>query len=120
MTVMGQERDTETPPARHLAPGRRRRWIARAAIAAALLVTLGMIAYTVPVPILEGFVRDQIVAQVSGQVSCPGAAAVRTEVTVGGGPLVPQAVRRRLSEVRLSVPDATLNGVPHARFDATM
>ncbi|MET0419053.1 MAG: LmeA family phospholipid-binding protein [Actinoplanes sp.] len=120
MAIVEQETHTETQPARHLAPVRRRRAITWAAGAVVLIVALGVIAYTVPVPVLEGFVRDRIVAQVSGQVSCPGGAGVRTEVTVGGGPLVRQAVRQRLSEVRLTVPDATINGVPHARFDATM
>lgn len=102
------------------AGGRRRRWMAGTASGVAVVVALAMIAYAVPVPVLDGYVRDKIVDQVSGQVSCPGAAAVRTEVTVGGGALVPQALHRRLDEVRLTVPDATLSGVPHARFAATL
>lgn len=120
MTMVEPETHTETHRALHLTRGRRHRWIAWAAGGVVLIVGLGMIAYALPVPVLDGIVRNRIVERVSGQVSCPGRAGVRAEVTVGGGPLVPQAVRRRLSEVRLTVPDATLSGVPHARFSATM
>ncbi|MEV6303499.1 DUF2993 domain-containing protein [Actinoplanes sp. NPDC051861] len=105
-------------PKKHRSP--RARWAAWTAGGVTLVVVVGVIAWTVPVPLLDGYLRDRIVSQVSSQVACPGAAEVRTEVTVGGGPLVRQAVRQRLSEVRLTVPDATLNGVPHARFTATM
>ncbi|MFC7531492.1 DUF2993 domain-containing protein [Actinoplanes sp. GCM10030250] len=116
--------EPETHPKTHRDPsparGGRRGWIVWTASGIALCVALSMMAYTLPLPILDGYLRDRIVDQVSSQVSCPGGAGVRTEVTVGGGPLVPQAVRQRLSEIRLSVPDATLNGVPHASFTATM
>lgn len=120
MTMVEPDTHTETHRAVHLARGRRRGRVAWSAGGVGLIVGLGMIAYALPVPVLDGFVRDRIVERVSSQVSCPGRAGVRAEVTLGGGPLVPQAVRQRLSEVRLTVPDATLNGVPHARFSATM
>ncbi|MET3424557.1 hypothetical protein BJ973_003769 [Actinoplanes tereljensis] len=104
----------------HLARGPRFKWVAAAATGGVLLLAAGMLAYAVPVPILDDIIRDRIVKQVSSQVSCSGAAAAGTEVTVGGGPLVPQALHKRLTEVKLIVPDATLSGVPHARFTATM
>jgi hypothetical protein len=120
MTMVEPDTHTESHRAGHLPRGRRRGWVAWSAGGVGLIVGLGMIAYALPVPVLDGLVRDRIVERVSSQVSCPGRAGVRAEVTLGGGPLVPQAVRQRLSEVRLTLPDATLNGVPHARFSATM
>jgi hypothetical protein len=120
MTLVEPETHPETHRALHLARGRRRRWIAWAAGVLVPIVGLGLIAWVRPVPVLDGYLRDRIVERVSSRVACPGGAGVRAEVTLGGGPLVPQAVRQRLSEVRLTVPDATLNGVPHARFSATM
>jgi len=120
MTMVEPETRTETHRPLHLARGARYKWIARIATGLVLVVALAMLAYAVPLPVLDDYLRGQIIEQVSSQVSCPGAAAVKTEVTIGGGGLVPQAVKRRLSEVKLTVPDATLSGVPHARFAATM
>jgi hypothetical protein len=120
MTMVEPEARTENHKPLHMAHGMRYPWIAWVASGLVVVVALTMIAYAAPVPVLDGYLRERIVEQVSSQVSCPGAAPVRTEVTVGGGALVPQAVRKRLTEVRLTVPDATLSGVPHARFSATM
>ncbi|GAA2634085.1 LmeA family phospholipid-binding protein [Paractinoplanes durhamensis] len=120
MTMVETETRTEAHRPLHSARGTRHKWIAIAATALVLLLALTMLAYAVPLPLLDGYLRQQIVDRVSSQVACPGAAAVATEVTVGGGTLVPQALRQNLSEVKLTVPDATLSGVPHARFTATM
>ncbi|MEU4240766.1 LmeA family phospholipid-binding protein [Actinoplanes sp. NPDC026619] len=120
MTMVEPETRTETHRPLHLARGMRYKWVAWLASGLVLVVALAMIAYALPVPFLDSYFRGQIIEQVSSQVSCPGAAAVRTEVTVGGGPLVPQALHKHLNEVTLTVPDATLSGVPHARFVATM
>jgi len=114
---------TEVYRATHLAGFRlrlRKRWVAIAASVVVLIVAVGMLALAVPLPIVEGFLTRQVMSRVSDQVACPGALATPPVVTVAGGPLVPQLLRGNLDELRLSVPDATLSGVPHAAFVATM
>src|SRR3954452_7428361 len=86
----------------------------------AVLVAVGLVVLTVPVPFLEGLLTSLGAERVSGQVACPGVLTRAPVVAVGGGRLVPQVIRRKLAEVRVSVPDATLNGVPHAAFAATL
>jgi hypothetical protein len=98
----------------------RRRWIALAATGLVLVVAAGMLALAVPLPFVEGFLAGQVAARVRGQVACPGSIAQPPSVTVGGGRLLPQVLRRRFAEVSLTVPDATLSGVPHAAFTATL
>jgi hypothetical protein len=112
---------TEGHQPAHLARGFRKKWIAWLASGATLVVAAGMLALAVPVPGLEGFLSDQVVERVSNQVACPGTLTTPPSVTVaGGGPLLPQTLRGHLEEIRLVVPDATLSGVPHAAFAATL
>ena len=114
---------TEVYRATHLARFRfrlRKRWVAVAASVVVLVVAVGMLAMAVPLPIFEDFLNRQVMSRVSAQVACPGTLAAPPKVTVAGGPLMPQVLRGRLDELRLSVPDATLSGVPHAAFEATM
>src|SRR5690242_2356325 len=106
---------TEVYRATHLARFRlRKRWPAVAASALVLVVAAGMLAMAVPLPIVEGFLNRQVMSRVSDQVACPGSLTTPPRVTVAGGPLVPQLLRGNLGELRLTVPDATLSGVPHA------
>ncbi|WP_433306882.1 LmeA family phospholipid-binding protein [Actinoplanes sp. CA-030573] len=108
-------------PAHHGVRGLRRKGVALAATGVTVLVALGMLALAVPVPGLEGFLGDRVRQRVGDQVACPGTLPSRPEVTVGGdGPLLPQALRGTLGELRVRVPDVTLSGVPHAAFAATM
>jgi hypothetical protein len=95
------------------APNARRRWLIRGAAGATVLVALGAAAYALPIPFLDRLVADQVVERVSAQVSC-------AQVTVGGDRLLAQALSGTLSEVQLTVPDATLSGVQHASFTATL
>jgi hypothetical protein len=86
-----------------------------AVLASALLLSL-----LVPVPFLDTLLVKVASDQVSGQVACPGTAAKPPKVTFGGGRLLPQLLRRRLSEIRLQMPDAAVGGVKHAAFSATL
>src|SRR3954452_11305403 len=112
---------TEVYRATHLARFHlRKRWVAVAASVVVLVVAAGMLVMAVPLPIFEDFLNRQVMSRVSAQVACPGALATPPKVSVAGGPLLPQLLRGNLDELRLSVPDATLSGVPHAAFAATM
>jgi hypothetical protein len=91
----------------------RRRWVIYTGAGVTLLTTLGVAAYALPIPFLDNLVADQVAERVSAQVPC-------AQVTVGGDRLVAQALRGTLSEVQLTVPDATLSGVQHASFTATL
>lgn len=105
----------------HLALGLRRKWVALSATGVTLLLALGMLALAVPLPGLEGFLGDRVQRRVGDQVACPGTLPSPPEVTVGGeGPLLPQALRGKLGELHVKVPDVTLSGVPHAAFAAAM
>jgi hypothetical protein len=103
----------------HTTVSLRRRVIAWSATAVVLLVAVAMLALAVPLPFLEGFLAAQVTDRVRGQVACPGA-STRATVAVKGGRLLPQLLRKRFDELQLSVPDATLSGVRHAAFAATM
>lgn len=73
-----------------------------------------------PLPFLDGYLAGLVTERVSSQVACPGSLAQPPKVTVGGGRLVPQLLRRRLSELQLSLPDATIGDTRHARLEATL
>jgi LmeA-like phospholipid-binding len=104
----------------HVRPGpvvARRFWIAGAATALALVVAL--VALAVPVPALDGFLATRVAARVQGQVGCGAAPARSAAVTVAGGRLLPQVLRKRFTELRFSAPDVTLGGV-RAAVTATL
>jgi hypothetical protein len=111
---------TEVYQAAHLARRFRKKWVAVAVSAVVLVLAVGMLSLAVPLPGVEGYLSGKVVARVSSQVACPGALPQPPAVTVGGGPLVPQVLHGTLDELRITVPDATLSGVPHANFTATM
>jgi hypothetical protein len=98
----------------------RRRPVAWLSGGAALLVALALGVLTMPVPVLDDVLTRAVARRVSDQVACPGVLTRAPAVTVGDGRLVPQVIRGKLADVRVSVPDATLNGVPHAAFAGTL
>ncbi len=83
-------------------------------LAAALAVLL------LPLPFLDGYLAGLVAERVSSEVACPGSLAKPPRVTVEGRRLVPQLLRGRMSELRLSVPDATIGDIRHAAVDATL
>ncbi|WP_433381787.1 LmeA family phospholipid-binding protein [Actinoplanes sp. CA-142083] len=85
-----------------------------------LVLAAGMLSLAVPLPLVDSYLSNQVIDRVSSQVACPGALAQPPRVTVAGGPLVPQVLHGTLDELRIAVPDATLSGVAHANFVATM
>ena len=101
----------------HAARTFKRRWVGGGAMA--VLITAGLVVLTVPVPGLEGYLDGLAIERVRKQVACPGVLPRPPAVTVDG-PLARQLVRGTLSDVRISVPDLTLNGVPHAAFEGTL
>jgi hypothetical protein len=105
------------PSALHRRGGVRRRWIAAGA---ALLIAAPLAILLLPTPYLDGAIAGLLADRVAGQVSCKGSTAAAPQITIKGGRLVRQALRRRLTEVDLVLPDATVGGVEHASFAATM
>ena len=83
------------------------------------MVAAGLVVLTVPVPGLEGYLDRLAIERVRAQVACPGVLP-RPAAVVVNGRLAPQLLRGKLSDVRVSVPDVTLNGVPHAAFEGTL
>ncbi|GAA4691442.1 LmeA family phospholipid-binding protein [Phytohabitans rumicis] len=84
------------------------------------LLALPLAVLLLPLPFLDGYLAGLVTERVSSQVACPGSLAQPPTVTVGGGRLVPQLLRQRMSEVRLTVPDVTIGDTQHATFDATL
>jgi hypothetical protein len=104
------------PAALHRKVGRRR-WLV---IGAAVLVAVPAAILLLPAPYLDGPLSRLLAERVAGQVSCPGGTGPAPQVTIKGGGLVRQALRQRLTEVGLLLPDATVGGVEHAAFAATL
>ncbi|HEY6794173.1 MAG TPA: LmeA family phospholipid-binding protein [Kineosporiaceae bacterium] len=86
----------------------------------ALMIFLVMVAVMMPVPILDGYLAGMVTQEIARQVNGPGNPAPPAEIAVRGGPLVPQILAGRLSEVEVALPDTTIGGVPHADVDAVM
>jgi hypothetical protein len=84
------------------------------------LLAAAMAVLFLPLPFLEGYLAGMVTERVSSEVACPGSLTKPPRVTVKGGRLVPQLLRGRMSEVRLSVPDVTIGDIRHAAFDATL
>jgi LmeA-like phospholipid-binding len=105
-------------PIRAARPLRKRRllWLG---CGTAVMVAAGLAVLTVPIPGLEGYLDRLAIERVRTQVACPGVLPRPPTVAVNGR-LASQLLRGTLSDVRVSVPDATLNGVPHAAFEATL
>ena len=85
-----------------------------------LLIVLAVIAYTMPVPVLDDYLRTQVTSQIAAHLSCAGAAATKAEVSLGPGRVLPQLVHDRLDQVRLTVPDAAVGGAQHAQVQASL
>ena len=96
---------------------RRRRWLA---IGVAVLIAVPAVILLLPSPYLDGPLSRLLAERVAGQVSCPGSSGPAPQVTIKGGRLLRQALRQRLTEVDLLLSDATVGGVPHATFAATL
>jgi hypothetical protein len=95
----------------------------RARLLAFALVTLlaALLALMfLPLPFLDHYLAGLVTKRVSSEVACPGSLAKAPQVTVEGGRLVPQLLRRRMSKLQLSVPDLTVGDIRHAAFDATL
>jgi hypothetical protein len=115
-TLVPARLDAARPAAHGVQPRRKRWWVLGSA--AILLLAAGLLVLTVPVPFLEGYLERQVTERVSAQVACPGAAP--PQITVEGGRMVPQLLQKKLTRIRVTVPDATLSGVPHSAFTATL
>jgi LmeA-like phospholipid-binding len=73
-----------------------------------------------PLPFLDRYLAGLVTERVSSQVACPGSLAKPPQVTLKGGRLLPQLLRKRMSELRLTAPDVTIGDIRHAAFDATL
>jgi hypothetical protein len=72
------------------------------------------------VPGLDGYLTRVATERVAGGLACPGEPAPSARIKLTGGRLLPQVLHGRLSKIELSLPDATIGGVRHAAFTATL
>lgn len=84
------------------------------------LLVLVLALLLLPLPVLDRYLAGLVAERVSGQIACPGSLAQPPKVTVGGSHLLPQVLRSRIGELRLSVPDVTIGDTRHATFEATL
>jgi hypothetical protein len=99
-------------------PPRRRRRVLLAGGMLALLVS-GVLVVG-PVPVLDDFLTAKVSQQITARMTCPDGTASPTRVSLGGGRLLPQLVHRRLTQINLHQPDATIGDTRHADFSATI
>lgn len=83
------------------------------------VLTLPLLVFT-PVPVLNGFLAAQVGDAVAARLACPGKPGPEARVEVGGGAVLSQLARGRLSRIRVTVPDAAVGGARHAALDATL
>ncbi|MEU7906209.1 DUF2993 domain-containing protein [Actinoplanes sp. NPDC049118] len=86
---------------------------------AVLLLPPGVV-LLLPAPYLDGPLARLLADRVANQVSCPIDSGPVPQITIKGSHLVRQALRQRLTEVDLVLPDTTVGDVPHASVVATM
>jgi hypothetical protein len=96
---------------------RRTRWLL---YALAPLAALPLAVLVLPVPGLDGYLTRVADQRVTGGLACPGEPAPPARIRFTGGRLLPQFLHGRLSGIELSLPDATIGGVRHAAFTATL
>jgi LmeA-like phospholipid-binding len=108
--------------ARRTAPRRRRRRRLTARkpvrITAAVLLVL-IVAVAALMPFINHQLTQLVTRRIAAQLAVPGAGAP-AQITLGGGWLLPQVLTGKLSEVRLSLPDATMGCVRHAAIAVTL
>jgi hypothetical protein len=109
------------PPLRDHRLGRRAR---RLLVGTAVLVSVLLLLLIAPLPFLDApltsLVTGRVARQMTAQMGCPGARSEPPRITLRGGRLLPQLLRRRLSEIEVVLPDATLGGAHHVTFAATL
>jgi hypothetical protein len=99
-------------------PPRRRRRVVLFGVVLVVL-TAGALA-TGPVPLLDDFLAARVSQRIAARMTCPGGTGSSPQVTLGGGRLLPQLVHRRLTQINLLQPDATIGDARHAEFSATI
>lgn len=99
-------------------PPRRRRRVVLAGGMLALLAPGALV--VVPVPILDDFLAAKVSQQITARMTCPGGTSSPPQVALGGGRLLPQLVRRRLTQINVRQSDATIGDARHADFSATI
>jgi hypothetical protein len=108
-----------------LLPGRRLkrrgRWFVYGlALPTSVLLVILLMCLTV----LNGPLTKMVADQVAREVACPATATstatAAPKVTVGGGRILPQLARRRLSEIDLRMSDTSLGGISHADLTAKL
>jgi hypothetical protein len=91
-----------------------RRWVRiPALVVLAIIVISGML-----MPFIDSQLTQMVKQRVAAQLAVPGSAAPR--VTVGGGWILPQVLADKLTEIRVSLPSATMGGVQHASITITL
>lgn len=105
--------DHVRPPMRILGLMARRRLRLTAVVTLVIFVIIGLL-----MPFINGLLTRMVIQRVAAQMAVPGSAA--PEVTLGGGWILPQVLTGKLTEVHVSLPDATMGGVRHASISATL
>jgi hypothetical protein len=102
-------------------PRRRRHRLRRVALVSVLVIVLvGLVFRFVPIPMLDAYLSDKVTQEIAARMACPGSSGPAVQVRLGGGPVLPQLLRGRLSQVHVVVPDTAIGGAAHARVEVTL
>ena len=113
----GQPEGVDKPAPRR---GRRRRLTARKPVRiTAVAVLVLIVAVATLMPFINSQLTQLVTRRIAAQMAVPGAGAP-AQITLGGGWLLPQVLTGKLSEVQLSLPDATMGCVRHAAIGVTL
>ncbi|HEY9241166.1 MAG TPA: LmeA family phospholipid-binding protein, partial [Streptosporangiaceae bacterium] len=99
---------------------RRLRLTARKAVRiTAIAVLVLIVAVAALMPVINGQLTGLVTRRIAAQMTIPGAGPP-SHITLGGGWLLPQVLTGKLSDVQLSLPDATMGCVRHAAIGVTL
>lgn len=92
------------------------RWLAFGLV---LPVSILLVILLLGLTVLNGPLTRMVAHRMAQKMACPGALS-SPRVTIGGGRILPQLLRRELSKINLRMSDTSLGGIDHADLTAQL
>lgn len=101
-------------------PRGRSRWLVPLLAPLVAVLTVVMAGFWIQVPQANRFVERSISTELAASMACAGGSGKPLKVRLGGGPILPQLLRRRLDRIEISTPDLSVGDLKHASVRATL